>query len=207
MDKIFDNIFNNKMWGNSETVSGPGSTVLATSALRSYFSQNSHIKICDIPCGDMNWMRLICHSFDKYYGIDIVAEISKKNKSQFETGKAQFYAGDICSVDFCSMDIDVIFTRDCLVHFSFKDIISALNNITKSNAIYLMMTHFTSDREFRDISTGDWRPINFCKAPFNFPAPEEIINEGCLEGNGIFLDKSIGKWRLNDIRKSLQKLK
>jgi len=206
MEKVFDNIFNNKIWGSTETVSGPGSTVTATSSLRNYFSQNHNIKICDIPCGDMNWMRLVCNSFDKYYGIDIVAEISKKNKVQFETNKAQFDSGDICTIDFASMDIDTIFTRDCLVHFSLKDILLALNNITNSNAKYLMMTHFTGNRDFRDIVTGDWRPINFCKEPFNLDQPEEIINEGCLEGDGIFTDKSIGKWSIDSIRKSLQKL-
>lgn len=206
MEKIFDNIFNNKIWGSTETVSGPGSTVIATSVLRNYFTQNNNIKICDIPCGDMNWMRLICDSFDKYYGIDIVTEIANKNKSKFETNKALFDAGDICTIDFSKMDIDTIFTRDCLVHFSLEDILRALNNITKSNAKYLMMTHFDGDRPFRDIVTGDWRPINFRKEPFNFPIPNEIINEGCLEGDGIFADKSIAKWAIDDIRKSLQKM-
>jgi len=206
MQEIFDGIFNKKIWGSGETVSGPGSTVIATSALRNYFTQSKNIKICDIPCGDMNWMRLVYDSFDKYYGVDIVPYISKSNQTQFSNDKSVFFCDDICYVNFYDMDIDIIFTRDCLVHFSLNDIIVALRNIIKSNAKYLMMTHFSGDREFRDITTGDWRPINFCKEPFNFPQPEEIINEGCLEGDGAFADKSIGKWSIDAIIKALQNI-
>lgn len=42
--------------------------------------------------------------------------------------------------------------------------------------------------------TGDWRPLDFTKAPFHWPAPDELIVEGCTEGAGAFADKSLGLW-------------
>ncbi len=207
MKLIFENIFKKGMWGRGETSSGVGSTMSVTSSLRNYFIQNHNFKVCNIPCGDMNWMKSIYDLFDKYYGIDIVSDICKLNKDRFKNDKAIFACGDICTIDFKDIDVDIIFSRDCLVHFCLSDIIAALQNITISNAKYLMMTHFTGDRKFRDISTGDWRPINFCKEPFLFSEPEEVINEGCLEGNGAFSDKTISKWKIEDIRKCLQLMK
>jgi hypothetical protein len=41
-------------------------------------------------------------------------------------------------------------------------------------------------------------------APFNFPPPIELINEGCTEGDNLFADKSIGLWRLQDISASAE---
>jgi hypothetical protein len=37
------------------------------------------------------------------------------------------------------------------------------------------------------------------RAPFNFPRPIKLINEGCTEGNNLFTDKALGLWRLQDI--------
>jgi hypothetical protein len=45
--------------------------------------------------------------------------------------------------------------------------------------------------------TGDWRPINLERAPFNWPAPVELIVEECTESGGVFADKSLGLWRID----------
>jgi hypothetical protein len=69
------------------------------------------------------------------------------------------------------------------------------------------MTHFDGNRKFIDIKVGDWRPINFCLAPFYLPFPSNIINEKCEEGSGEYKDKCMGVWSIDDIRKSLQNIK
>ena len=43
--------------------------------------------------------------------------------------------------------------------------------------------------------TGDWRPLNLERPPFNLPAPALLLNEGCTEGGDTFADKSLGLWR------------
>jgi hypothetical protein len=101
--------------------------------------------------------------------------------------------------------VDLVLCRDCLVHLSFTDIFSALNNIIDSGATYLLTTTFTSRSENRNITTGQWRTLNLEIPPFSFPSPLKIINERCTEGDGVYADKSLGLWRIEDIQGILTK--
>ena len=209
MEEIFENIFLKKGWLAEGTLSGLGSTLKATEKIRSFFESQdiSNINFCDIPCGDMHWMKEIYNKFKFYYGIDIVKPIIANNTLKYANSKAKFIHGDISSFDFTSVNINWIFTRDCLVHMSLQDIIKSLNNICKSKADKVFITHFANHRQFNDIQTGQWRPINFCQPPFNFEDPILIINENCKENDGAFNDKSMAIWSIEQIRKALQKIK
>ena len=55
---------------------------------------------------------------------------------------------------------DVILCRDCLVHFSFKDIFAAIDNFKKSQSRYLLATTFIAFSENLDVATGEWRRLN-----------------------------------------------
>ena len=79
----------------------------------------------------------------------------------------------------------------------------ALRNICDSGSTYLMTTSFPGRRKNEDIVTGQWRPLNLEVAPVAFPAPLRIVNEGCTEGDGAFRDKSLGLWRVDDVRARL----
>jgi hypothetical protein len=35
--------------------------------------------------------------------------------------------------------------------------------------------------------------------PFSFPPPEKLIDERCLHSGGIFADKRLALWRLDDL--------
>lgn len=206
MKEVFQNIFNNGGWRAQGTVSGLGSTFEATKVLRDNmltWPEKYGSKIVDIPCGDMNWMHLVAHKFDKYWGIDIVPELIDLNMKRFNY---LFGEGDIASFDYDQLgDIDIIFTRDCLVHLDKASIIKALKCICNSKAKYLAMTTFADGfkRDFRDIEIGQWRPICFTVDPFNFPTPIETINEDCKENEGAYSDKSIGVWAIEDIREAV----
>lgn len=50
-----------------------------------------------------------------------------------------------------------------------------------------------------DIVTGDWRPINLEKAPFNFPTPMLVIEEQYDENfKKEFRAKLLAIWRIDD---------
>jgi hypothetical protein len=87
--------------------------------------------------------------------------------------------------------------RDCLVHFSFKDINAALINLKRSGSKYLLTTTFPRVLINQYITTGAWRPVNLEKAPFFFPKPLMIINESYHKGK--YSSKSLGLWRMEDI--------
>ena len=69
----------------------------------------------------------------------------------------------------------------------------------RSGATFLLMTHFLQLESNRDIEDGDWRPLNFQKAPFFFPAPVRTIVEHCTEADGAYADKSLSLWRFSGL--------
>ena len=93
----------------------------------------------------------------------------------------------------------MILSRDCLGHFSFKTLKRAIRNLKASGATWLLTTTFPELERNEDIEDADWRPLNFERAPLNWPAPEEIINERCTEAGGAYADKSLALWRLSDL--------
>jgi hypothetical protein len=44
-----------------------------------------------------------------------------------------------------------------------------------------------------------WRQLNFQIPPFNFPPPLKLIDEKCAESGGIFADKHLALWELDDL--------
>jgi hypothetical protein len=99
-----------------------------------------------------------------------------------------------------------VFVRDCLVHFSFHDILRALKTILQTKARWLITTYFPKHSNV-DIALGQWRPLNLTSAPFHFPAPDVIVQEGCEENGGVFADKSLGIWRTTEIAAAVEALR
>jgi hypothetical protein len=205
--EIFTDIYTNNTWRGEESVSGPGSEILQTKIiikeLPILFNDFNISEMIDIPCGDFNWMKNIDLSNIYYIGTDIVDKLLEKNKEKYERNNIHFHKMDLINDNLPK--VDLILSRDCLVHFSFKDIFNALDNVCKSQSKYFITTTFTKRIKNDDIKTGDWRPINLEIAPFFLPKPVKIINEDCTENNGVYADKSLALWEIDNIRKCLTK--
>jgi hypothetical protein len=159
--------------------------------------------ILDIPCGDFHWMKQVSLESINYTGADIVADLIQKNKQKYEKENIQF-----CKLNLIKdrlPKVDLILCRDCLVHLSFKDAFGALQNICASESIYLLATTFTGRQHNHDIATGQWHAVNLEIAPFTLPRPLKIINEKRTEGGEAYKDKSLGLWRVADIKEVLTK--
>lgn len=198
MEDTFTRIYRNKIW-SSESVSGVGSILSHTKVIRrelpGLLDEIGATSLLDIPCGDFNWLKEVSLNLGVYIGADVVEELIIINNKNFGNDARKFVKLDITKDELPL--VDVIFCRDCLVHFSFDDIFLALKNIKASNSKYLLTTTFTARDKNKDIFSGEWRPLNLQHAPFRFPKPIEIINENCPE-NG-YADKSLGLWRILDI--------
>lgn len=195
---IFRLIYKSNAWGHPESVSGPGSSLEATSNIRDQIPVLLHEidarSLLDAPCGDFNWMKEINLNIDRYIGIDIVQELIKNNIDKYASKTRSFYVCDLIHAPL--PQVDVILCRDCLVHLPFKDIKLALNNFKKSGSIYLLTTSFSNlVNENVDITTGEWRPINFEKSPFNFPKPLKIIDEDGV----IYHGKRLVLWEISQL--------
>lgn len=174
MEALFTEIFKRNLWGSSESVSGPGSTVDYTENLRSKLPELckafSIKSIFDAPCGDLNWMRLVLPELDvRYIGGDIVKEMVDAHQARYGSATARFIHIDLSRDDF--PEVDLMISRDFLFHMSYQDTLKILDNFSRSNTKYLLTTTHKDINLFHnaDIKTGNVRLIDLFSAPYNFP--------------------------------------
>ena len=153
--------------------------------------------LLDAGCGDFNWMKEVQLPIERYFGVDVVPELIAKNQTNYKAPGRLFIHRDIARDDLPRSDL--ILCRDCLVHFSYEDALAALQNFKRSKAPYLLTTTFVNFPENADIQTGGWRQLNLERAPFNFPSPQRMIDEKCWHTGGIYSDKRLALWRLEQI--------
>lgn len=203
---VFAKIWSGNRWGDAESRSGTGSNLRETEYLRRALAdllERLHVRsVLDVPCGDYHWMREVpLPAGAVYVGGDIVEALIEKNRGQFGSASRQFRTIDLMRDPLPNADL--ILCRDCLVHFSFSDILATIFNFKLSGTEYLLATHFTGDRKNRDIVTGQWRPLNLTREPFCFPDPILMIDEQCTEKGGAHRDKCLALWRLKDLPDTL----
>lgn len=200
-NRVFLEIYSKNAWGGAESRSGSGSSLEQTKTIREQLPaivKNLGVRsFLDIPCGDFYWMKQVCLEIDEYIGADIVEQLIDHNRALYTSKNRRFTVVDIMKDQLPT--VDLIFSRDCLVHFSFRDICRTIRNIKRSNSKYLLATTFTAQDQNTDIATGEWRPLNLQLPPFNFPEPIVVINENCTEVDGRYPDKSLGLWQITDI--------
>lgn len=205
-EKTFTKYYVTNFWNDEESVSGSGSnkanTATLVAELRPMLDKLQIGTVLDIPCGDFQWMQNVDLNGIHYFGGDIVREIIDDLEKKFGGQEKTFLHLNLLEGDLPRAD--VVICRDCLVHFSFEDILHALNAIERSGAKYLATTHFPAARKNYDIVTGDWRRLNFTAQPFGWPQPDESIVENSSEGGGDFADKSLSFWRLDRIAATIK---
>ncbi|MCA1605987.1 MAG: class I SAM-dependent methyltransferase [Acidobacteria bacterium] len=187
--------------GDREMISGSGSDLVQTAAIaRAIPELIKELKVktmLDAPCGDFYWMRRVELGVDSYIGVDIVEELIARHARNHASHNRRFMCLDVTKDRLPS--VDLILSRDALVHLSSRDCLAALANFKSSKSQYLLMTTFPAVIKNEDILTGEWRLINFEAPPFHLPPPLRLINEHCTEDDGVYRDKSLGLWRLDDI--------
>jgi len=204
MEETFTGIVRDRAWWSEESASGVGSELEQTRHLRRelplLLAELNISSLCDVPCGDFNWMQHVDLGSVRYVGGDIVRSLVADNSRRFGTVGREFKYLDVTTSDL--PEVDAVLCRDCLVHLPLADIFGALRNICRSGARYLMTTTFSyrSLPANQDCNVGDWRRLNFELPPFHFPPPQRLLIEGTTEANGEYTDKSLGVWAVSQIR-------
>ncbi len=196
--RVFTEIYRVNKWGDEESASGPGSNLEQTETIRKILplliKEFNCKSILDIPCGDFFWMKLVDLDIE-YIGGDIVAKLITINKRKYAGAKRKFFYMDL--IHDRLPKVDLIFCRDCLVHFPLLQALRALENVKRSDSTYFLATTFIEREINVDIPFGGWRPINLQQPPFGFPPPIRLIDEKCPFGD--YKDKSLGLWKTTDI--------
>ena len=132
-------------------------------------------------------------------GVDIVPALIERLQARVVAGEIR---GDYRLADITVDPLprcDAILCRDCLVHLSLANIARAVANFRASGATWLIATTFPQWQVNSDCEDGDWRALNFERAPFGWGPPVELLNENCLEAGCGWRDKSLGVWRVAEM--------
>ena len=198
----FARIHDTNLWGAEESASGLGSEMDVTAVLRAelprLLARLGAASLLDAPCGDAGWINQTDLGV-RYLGIDIVPDLIEKLRACAGAGeiRGEYRLADITADDLPRCD--AILCRDCLVHLSFANIARAVANFRASGAAWLIATTFPGWQTNADCEDGDWRALNFERAPFNWGASVELLNEDCQEAGGDWRDKSLGVWSLSAV--------
>lgn len=196
--QVFQEIYDRKMWGSEGSVSGQGSSLAETEAVRAalpaLIGELGIKSMLDAPCGDFHWMNTVDFDVD-YIGGDIVPDLVTRNQAQYANARRRFTWVDL-TADVLPK-VDLVFCRDCLPHLAASEIRKAIANIRRSGAKYLLTTTFERNTDNPDIPTGMFRAINLELPPFSLGKPLRLIDERCpTPGYG---DKRLGLWRVSDL--------
>lgn len=204
-EQQFTDIYEQRYWGRQGSVSGSGSSLRSTRVVRGelpqLFQRRNVRTMLDIPCGDFHWMREVSMEGLSYVGADVVAELVRENTRLYSRHGVRFAHLDVINDHLPA--VDLVMCRDCLVHLPLADAIKALRNIARSGSSMLLATTFPARGVNTEIAAGKWRPLDLQAPPFNFPEPEELINEEFMDSEGVYADKSLGLWGCEDIRRAI----
>ena len=187
-----------KDWLEPETVSGRGSTLDRTAALRrelpALLQKLGVRSVLDAGCGDFNWFCTMEMALDNYVGVEVVEELVAVNQERYGTDRCRFASLDVTRDDLPR--VDLILCRDCLVHLKNAQVRAALRNFRRSGSTYLLATTFTEAHPNEDVPLGGWRPVNLAREPFGLGPPLRLISERESVEDPRYLDKSLGLWPL-----------
>lgn len=202
LKKTFTEIYKTNFWHDKESVSGHGSSMAATKSIReelpTLFINLGITSILDAACGDFHWMQGLLHDLPylQYLGYDVVRELMVENTRLYDSDSVHFRVCNIVKDPIRKSDL--ILARDVLGHLSNIEVVQSLKNFRASGSTWLLATTFPHhDNGNKDITAGEWRPINLSDFKFGLGPPVLLIDEKCAEGGVEFKDKSLGLWRLN----------
>jgi len=170
-----------KSWGSGiESASGHGSSLAVTEALRhalpDLWKEYGIRSILDIPCGDFHWMKEVSRNGIHYIGGDIVPELIADNQRRYSAPDVEFRQIDMLKGTLPK--VDLIFCRDCFLHYPYRYIQSAIEHFVASDSRYVLLSTYPDLMKNEDLVTpGLARSVNLSIAPFNFPPPLATIDE------------------------------
>ncbi|CAE7261850.1 unnamed protein product [Symbiodinium natans] len=145
--------------------SGPGSSLWATTPVRKFLRLNFNSlqirSFLDVPCGDMTWMPEVNLTGVDYIGGDLSSALVASHLKRFADDPR--FANKFAQFDITCMvppPVDMIHTRDVLMHIDTDLSLKALKNFERSGSKYLVLPHWP----FSNGSTNEYHPMKFEQA-------------------------------------------
>ena len=152
-------------------------------------SYNRSLIVCDLGCGDFNIGKHLTKYSKKYIAIDIVENLTKRNKNLYKDHNLEFYCLDIINDKLPSGDCIIL--RQVLQHLSNKDIEEVIKKMTIYKYIILTehipLGNFVSNKDIisgQGIRLKQNSGVNILDAPFNLKIKDQKqLEEHILENN------------------------
>ncbi|MFC5431778.1 class I SAM-dependent methyltransferase [Paraburkholderia denitrificans] len=212
--EFFTRVYKENLWKSAESRSGYGSAQRFTKKLAEglpvALRKLGVSRLLDLPCGDFNWMKAVDLAGIDYIGGDIVPDMIDANTTAYGSLSRQFVVLDIAADILPSSDM--IFIRDCFIHFSNELIFQSLKNIVRSDIRYLCLGTLPR-RLYPQIANIDlagnqngvnfeYRPVQFESAPYSFPEPILEIEDHTVD-SGAHWVTTMAVWEMSTIRNLL----
>ncbi|WP_042419693.1 class I SAM-dependent methyltransferase [Streptacidiphilus anmyonensis] len=203
-EALFTEIFQTNHWGSSESVSGPGSELRQTEAVRaalaSVLARYPIRTVTDVGCGDVNWIRHVdgFDQLDRYIGLDVVADLVRRNQERYGNERVSFRQADLSRDEIPAADL--VIARDCLVHLTHHEALAFLDRLAASSSTWLLTTTYVGLAENRDTTGSHWRPLNLQTAPFCLPAPTLHFDTDFTDNGRHHPGNGLGLWKIDQLR-------
>ena len=86
----------------------------------------------DIPCGDLNWMKLVSMHGASYTGMDIAEHMIQDLAAKYPDRKFKHH--DFVTDPLPATSPDVVMSRDIFFHLGHSSVLKAVQNIKASGA-------------------------------------------------------------------------
>lgn len=178
MERVFTEVYKHSSWGNG---SGPGSTPAFCAPLvtfvKKYVSEHGMRSLCDLGCGDMQWMPgLLAQTGLEYVGVDCVRYLISAHVEHLPDHS--FLLMDISCDDLNQLpDTDMYVMKDVLQHWPSALIEEWLRRFfaTKPDA-HLLVINCNYQSADRDIQPGGFGPLNGNLKPLSLFSPTALFS-------------------------------
>ncbi|QVL57901.1 MAG: class I SAM-dependent methyltransferase [Simkaniaceae bacterium] len=177
-EKVFTYIYTLGEWDESG-FSLSGSQVEITQDymdyLQDFLRENDIHSVVDLGCGDWAFSRYIDWEGIEYLGIDIVHSVVERNQCLFSQPNVTFIYADGLNMEL--PEADLFLCKDVFQHLPNHAIIQILRQTGKYK--HCLITNYVDRRTLsstnRDITVGNYHPIDLSKPPFNIRG-EKVLN-------------------------------
>jgi len=188
LESKFTQIYTQRLWTGSESVSGFGSGLEYTKNLRinlQLIIEKFEIStILDLACGDCNWIKSFFRNHEvEYLGCDIVKPLIEKNRELYGNDLVKFEVMNVVKDELPSAEL--VICRDLLFHLPNREILKVLSNICRTESRYLLLTSHIDDARDPfsnvDIEAGDFRRLDLFREPFCLPRSSILAFDDWME--------------------------
>lgn len=166
-ESIFTQIYKNRTWSIFPWVplSGTGSSIKNTvkycGLLKQVLKEKQIKSVIDLGCGDWTFSKKIDWTGIQYLGIDIASHIIKENQGLYGKDNVRFLCKNLIDYKGILPYADLWIIKDVFQHWSNKDISDFLTLMFECQCFkYILLTNTNTEDSNRDISPGQFRPLN-----------------------------------------------